>query len=339
MSLKSLNVYDIWFPKRVNNVASEIIIVAAEEPCDNKSLEASPLSWGYDYLKNVGDMTTLLDTSVFLSKNYPKANISRKLSREFVYRDGEDLKKNLVIIGGPKRNYACEFIMNRIKSKISYSLDPDVKMIYNAQDYHWGWVEEGGTEFCYGYFAAFTNPWNNKNRIILVHGLTSFGGVGSFKALSEPSNYFALSKVDDKIDFEMAFKVDVQGCVTGDFTRVNIEVLDFLKDRIFINYLGSSIETDDKFIPSQSQSQVIQDCNVPLLLDEIAQDKAKMDKISVSNIYEHYNDDAKKFSAILLRWHTKLFGAAQEVCREIQREYTKLKKSTQYIKIIGLKEN
>jgi len=186
----------------------------------------------------------------------------------------------------------------------------------------------------YGFFAAFDNPYNLDSRVVMISGIHTYGGCGSFLAFEDRcnrsnENYKKVSlKLGNKNNFFSYFSVDVCRDQGSPVSCPEVE-----DGRIF-NF--EKRETEKSFVPSQSIPQIITDCNVPLLQKEIADDKAKMDIIARSVMYEQHNQRAMSFSKVLADWHTKLFSANPSECKVIQGEYDELIKNADYLKIISL---
>ena len=230
-------IYELWFPKKIK----EIFVITSEEPSNKKSEDASTTSENYAFLDNVGDKDALIETSIFLTRYYPNANLKRLFPREFNERD--DFDKNLVIIGGPINNNICERVMDRIKSNVKYSTT-DWNMQVNDMHYDSIYSDDNGMEKDYGYFAAFANPIRLSNRIVLLNGMNTFGVVGAFRAFSDlDESYNNFITINDKVksfsgtgsfNFECFFEVFVHNCGLKDCTKVVIDCPIVESKKIFL---------------------------------------------------------------------------------------------------------
>lgn len=210
--------YDVWFPKSTNN----ILLVVSTEPVKPK--DANLESPNYSLLDNVGDKDAVIEIVKLLSKHYPTANITISPSDTF---DSQNLRNNLVVIGGPgggkpgEGNVVCRKFMRKIPTKIHYDEDCE-KMLYGNEVFQASF-DQGLMEEDYGYFAAIQNPFHSEYRTILVHGIHTLGVVGAAKAFSDIAdaehNYQVLysdirTKPPATLSFESFFSVDVFKGVT-----------------------------------------------------------------------------------------------------------------------------
>ncbi len=138
-------------------------------------------------LESLGDKDSLLEVMTFLNRNYRNVNIPMYAADNFQ----NQFESNLVVIGGPgdeggDENNVCKIMMEKMKSKVSYSDDCE-KLLYKEQVYK-ATKKGNKTIKDYGYFARFPNPFNQRSTVILINGIHTFGVLGASKAFSDHPN-------------------------------------------------------------------------------------------------------------------------------------------------------
>lgn len=215
-SLANIYLNKIWFPNDVKNIH---VVTSTES--EKRTQFSSPESDNYMLLESLGDKDSLLYVVTFLNRYYRNVNTPMCAADSY----SGSLEDNIIVIGGPgdpdcqdDGNPVCKTFTDKMQTKISYSEDCE-KLIYKDQEYV---AKKHGNKTIkdWGYFARFPNPLNPRTSIVLVHGIHTFGVLGSAKAFSDhPSAQGNIRKVLKKLNlddirqasFECFFPVEIAG--------------------------------------------------------------------------------------------------------------------------------
>ncbi|MEH2946712.1 hypothetical protein [Sporofaciens sp. JLR.KK001] len=215
--------YKLWFPTNTSDIT---LVVAVD---DERPVDSALTSHNYGFVDSIADKDAVLEVSKLLSRKYPKARITVCKIENF---NPQDIRKNLVVIGGPggdeyvradgtkmesEGNEICRKLSQNIHSRISYTNDCEEMLILDKR--YRAKYDKGIMCEDIGYFSAVQNPSNLKNRIILIHGIHTLGVLGAARVFSDErdaeNNYETIYKwivnqgAKIGIDFETFFKVDV----------------------------------------------------------------------------------------------------------------------------------
>lgn len=198
----------IWFPDNPQTIN------VIGPPSQSKTQFSDAKSPNFVYLDRLGDKDSISEVLVLLSRLYPSTKIRKFRSDEF---QNDMLDENLVIIGGPGTskeigNSVCKLISEKIHSPVSYSDDCE-KMLVGKKTLP-SIYENNQVATDYGYFARIKNPLNPRSTVVLIHGIHTYGVLGSAKAFSEHDlSIKNIQRILDNIGlnpfFESWFKVDV----------------------------------------------------------------------------------------------------------------------------------
>jgi len=180
-SLYNIYLSKIWFPHDIGTIH---VITSTESEAREF---AFPESDNYMLLESLGDKDSLLEVMTFLNRNYRNVNIPMYAANNFQ----NQIESNLVVIGGPgyeggDENNVCKIMMEKVKSKVSYSDDCE-KLLYKDKKYT-ATKKGNKTIRDYGYFARFPNPFNQRSTVLLINGIHTFGVLGASKAFSDHPN-------------------------------------------------------------------------------------------------------------------------------------------------------
>lgn len=198
---------------------TEIHIICSPEP--ERSRFASQSDPNYLFIDNLEDRDALLEVSTFLSRQYPKANLIRHSSDRL---PPDALSGNLVVLGGPgftkdEGNSVTRRMLAALDSTVKYSSDNDAIMIGSSGELLCELNTDNSVNKDYGSLLAAANPFNPIARVILCHGVYTYGTLGAVLALSDNpmaiKNHLLLDELnvfDESAganSFEAVFKVNV----------------------------------------------------------------------------------------------------------------------------------
>ena len=217
------SIYDIWFPRK----ASDIYIVAGREQEAAPNLERSDEN--QTLLNRCCDKDALLQVYAFLHRHYVDSTLHILTDREF---KRHMYAHNTVILGGPGAaktgtierpdgNSVCRDFQKELQSSIKYSSDGKRMQIYRS-GVHKGPTKilkslkkDGNTIQDWGCFAACQNPNNPNNRVVMIHGLHTFGVAGAAIAFADSDdglrnlNMASSTTSESPQSFETFFAVDI----------------------------------------------------------------------------------------------------------------------------------
>lgn len=233
-----LRLAHIWFPRDVQSIH----VIAAHEYESVSSISRN--SENYTVLDRFCDKDAVLEVMAFLSRIYPHARVIKYTDKEFSAQLA--LQENLVIVGGPGSdgkavpggNAICRQFRSRVRSRISYSPDCQ-EMLWSADDsqIHQRCShrrESDETVEDWGYFACMPNPYNSHRRVVMIHGLHTFGVLGGTLAFGDSADArLNLEVLESRFEgdvprsFESYFKVRIEQGVTlcPSIASTNIYVL------------------------------------------------------------------------------------------------------------------
>jgi hypothetical protein len=170
-----------WFEP---NVAA-IHVICTPEP--ERSRFASQSEPNYLFVDNLEDRDALLEVSTFLARQYPRAEIIRH-SADAVPPDV--LTGNLVVLGGPgiaqgEGNKIARDLMQALKSQVRY-LDSDADGLEYADEQFVAETKpDGSVQRDWGCIIAAQNPMNPFARVVVCHGIFTYGTLAAALALSD----------------------------------------------------------------------------------------------------------------------------------------------------------
>jgi hypothetical protein len=172
-----------WFDASVTTIN----VICTPEP--ERSRFASESEPNYLFVDNLEDRDALLEVSTFLARQYPKANIIRH-SADKVPPDA--LNGNLVVLGGPgieegEGNKITQEMMRALKSSVRYSADFD-GLEYLGEPYRAESRPDKSISTDWGCIIAAKNPMNSYARVVVFHGIYTFGTLAAALALSDLPN-------------------------------------------------------------------------------------------------------------------------------------------------------
>ncbi|MFZ3058383.1 MAG: hypothetical protein WA102_01475 [Candidatus Methanoperedens sp.] len=131
----------------------------------------------------MGDKDALVETITNFAKIERIGDIKVLISSEI---SEEQLRENIVCIGGPYHNSCCLRMMREIKSPYIFDLSHDETPLINQIDTDIYYSSRDHTRITkdYGFFARFTNPLNEERHVILVCGIETYGVHGAVRAFS-----------------------------------------------------------------------------------------------------------------------------------------------------------
>ncbi|WP_299305555.1 hypothetical protein [uncultured Litoreibacter sp.] len=179
------DIHRLWFPEDTK----EVTLVAATE--DNPTPYIDATSPFYIYLDTLIDRDTLLGTSSFLSRFYPRCDIKLMAAERFSHGTGLSLERDLVVVGGPgipddniEGNSASRQLFEAIQSDVSYSKSGKT-ISFSGEKWRSKKDKKGRLLRDVGLFARFPNPFNPKFSVVMLHGMYTLGVLGAFRAFSE----------------------------------------------------------------------------------------------------------------------------------------------------------
>jgi nucleoside 2-deoxyribosyltransferase len=169
-----------WFDPNV----FAINIICTPEP--ERSRFASQDEPNYLFIDNLEDRDALLEVSTFLARQYPKANIIRH-SADTTPPDA--LNGNLVVLGGPgldttEGNRITRELMQALKSDVRYCGDAD-GLEYNGSKFLAEARPDKSISLDWGCIIAAQNPMNPYARVVVCHGIYTYGTLAAALALSD----------------------------------------------------------------------------------------------------------------------------------------------------------
>lgn len=162
----------------------KILLVCPELPRSYCPKFANPKSPEFVNLARYGDADALVDVLALLPRLAPHAEIDRRTSREMA---SEDLRRDLIVIGGPDFNELGGDIMRMAKVPFAYRTSRGrswFEVLATNEPFRLGSDDRGRVNQDYGLFARVCNPWNPEASVVLLGGLQTFGVLGAVKALS-----------------------------------------------------------------------------------------------------------------------------------------------------------
>lgn len=164
--------------------AAEIHIICTPEPV--RSRFASLAEPNYLFLDNLEDRDSLLEVSVFLARQYPKAKLTRH-SADVVPAD--TLSGNLVVIGGPglsegEGNRITRELLHALDSKVIYDADVDC-INFLGQRLFAETKTDGSIRLDWGCIQCAQNPMNPFTRVVVCHGIYTYGTLAAVTALGD----------------------------------------------------------------------------------------------------------------------------------------------------------
>jgi hypothetical protein len=177
---------------------------------------ASASSTDYLHVDNFDDRDALFEISTLLARSFPEAKVHRHIAGN---HSTDIVESNLVILGGPRNNSMTRDIAALVEARFSYPQDknslvllsPTGQIVLTPKKDSAGVLEKD-----IGYFGLFPNPFNRNNRIIMCHGLHTFGTLGACIAFGDNNqaieNYISLSRLIsiDEIDrFECGLEISI----------------------------------------------------------------------------------------------------------------------------------
>lgn len=170
-----------WFESNV----PAIHVICTPEP--ERSRFASQSEPNYLFVDSLEDRDALLEVSTFLARQYPKADLIRH-SAEAVPPDV--LTGNLVVLGGPgiargEGNKITRDLMQALKSQVRY-LDGDVDGLdYAGKQFLAEMKADASIQRDWGCIIAAQNPMNPYARVVVCHGIFTYGTLAAALALSD----------------------------------------------------------------------------------------------------------------------------------------------------------
>lgn len=176
-------------------------------------------SRNFIHLDRLGDKDALVELSILMARLYPELSIVRYISDELP-RDGYE--QNLILVGGPggpgtMGNVLVQTVQERLGIAVRYS--DDCERLYTPDGTEWS-AEFAGklVRRDHGVFAKASNPFNSEKKVVLVHGIHTFGVLGAARCFSdhpaaEPNRQLIIDKLGEDPSFWTYFSVDVVGGV------------------------------------------------------------------------------------------------------------------------------
>jgi hypothetical protein len=210
----TLSIAKVWFPEETK----EVHIICSPEP--ERSRFASKLEPNYLFVDNLEDRDALLEMAMFLSRQYPHASILKHSSDTV----GPDvLTSNLVVLGGPgdkggPGNQITRELMTALASGVRYG-EGLSEMLFGEAKLMPEFRQDGAVMKDWATLLAAPNPVNPYARVILCHGVYTYGTMAAVQVLSDlpgaMSNHIAIREIFgetnplDGIAFETVFSVSV----------------------------------------------------------------------------------------------------------------------------------
>lgn len=171
----------LWFP------SNTLVINVIGPPSETKTKFSEVQSPDYVYLDRLGDKDAMLEISTLLSKLYPSAKIRKFMANDFQL---SMLDENMVVIGGPGipneiSNRIAKLMIEKLGSRISYSDDGEKMCLNNNKTFSSEYDGNQEVVTDYGYFGRMPNPLNPVSTVILIHGIHTYGVLGSARAFSD----------------------------------------------------------------------------------------------------------------------------------------------------------
>lgn len=197
------NIRRLWFSSH----PSVIYVVGPESltKTDFSTIE-SP---NYVYLDRLGDKDSILEVMNLLSRLYPEAKIKKYMEKDF---PRDLLDENIVVVGGPGNendigNEISMLFSKKVGTTVSYSDDFLSMVLKDGRKFQASHDEKDNVILDYGYFGRFQNPFNPKANVVLIHGIHTFGVLGSALAFNDhDKSYDNVKHISKNMGFNPHFE-------------------------------------------------------------------------------------------------------------------------------------
>lgn len=198
-----------WFEPTVR----DIHIVCAGET--ELTRFATPTATDYLNIDTFDDRDALFEVATFLARAYPDTKIHRHIAGQ---HSNDILDGNLVVLGGPRNNAVTNDLSSLVQCNYRYTEDKSALEIISGSS---GIrleprIDDGLLVEDVAYFGYFLNPFNQTHRIVMSHGLHTFGTLGSalafadgHQAILNRSKLFGTNPELDLTRFECGLRVPI----------------------------------------------------------------------------------------------------------------------------------
>lgn len=210
------------------------ITVVAPQLSDELSNQ-EPLPNQYLYLGKFGDIDSLVQILISLSQSFPSADIEFYTDEEYNKMGRTLHTKNLITIGGPGLNSVTESYISETPFRYRKNDVGEWTLKNNIDGETWEAehdVENGILD--HGVFAKLPHPDDPSKRLIMIHGITTYGVFGSALAFASQNTSNTETNADtalnnckrivERLGSDPNFAVRVETSARGD--RVSTPEID-----------------------------------------------------------------------------------------------------------------
>jgi len=217
------------------------ITVVAPQLSDELSNQ-EPLPNQYLYLGKFGDIDSLVQVLISLSQSFPSADIEFYTDEEYNNMGRTLQTTNLITIGGPGLNSVTESYIG--KTPFRYRKSDAGEWVLKNNISGDTWEAEYNSEnniLDHGVFAKLPHPDDPSKRLIMIHGITTYGVFGSALALASQNTSNTKANADtalknckrivERLGSDPNFAVRVKTSARGD--RVSTPEVEVDNQRIY----------------------------------------------------------------------------------------------------------
>lgn len=165
------------------NEDSSVTIVAPQLSDELSNQE--PLPNQYLYLGKFGDIDSLVQVLISLSQSYPSADIEFYTDEEYNNMGRTLQTENLITIGGPGLNSITGSYINETPFQYRKNDAGEWVLKNNINGDTWEAESDSGNNIVdHGVFAKLPHPDDPSKRLIMIHGITTYGVFGSALAFA-----------------------------------------------------------------------------------------------------------------------------------------------------------
>jgi hypothetical protein len=135
-------------------------------------------------MTGLGQVRALTILSPSLRRAYPKIDLQKVLLSEEV--GGNDLDKNLLVIGGPKNNAVAKVLLEKLSSIVPFTVSDSAISLYGTQ--YDAVSASGQITRDYGYVIRAIHPLYPSRRVVLIGGTHTYGTASAARWLVEKGN-------------------------------------------------------------------------------------------------------------------------------------------------------
>lgn len=172
------------------------ITVVAPQLSDELSNQ-EPLPNQYLYLGKFGDIDSLVQILISLSRSFPSADIEFYTDEEYNNMGRTLHTENLITVGGPSLNSVTESYIGETPFQYNKNNSGDWVLKNTIDGNTWETQTDSETDILdHGVFAKLPHPDDPSKRLIMIHGITTYGVFGSALAFASQNTSNAETNPD-----------------------------------------------------------------------------------------------------------------------------------------------